>query len=208
MLNVPLRTYRFSLVLIATFLTLPSPVISESQPPKSVATSQIESPENNKKENIVSNSETSSKAGESCSFPTSDEELRKLLTPEQYRITKENGTERPFHNEYWDNKEPGIYVDVISGEPLFSSTDKFDSGTGWPSFHQPISSGEVVTKEDSSHGMVRTEVRSKDSDAHLGHVFPDGPKGSRYCINSGSLRFVPVRDLEKEGLGEYLELFD
>lgn len=140
----------------------------------------------------------------------SDEELKKRLTPEQYRICKQCGTEPPFRNAYWDNKAPGIYIDVISGEPLFSSTHKFDSGTGWPSFWQPIKDSAVTKHEDKSYGMVRVEVKSSKAGAHLGHVFDDGPKptGLRYCINSASLKFIPVADLEKAGLGEYRKLFD
>jgi peptide-methionine (R)-S-oxide reductase len=133
------------------------------------------------------------------------------LTPEQYDVTQNNGTERPFTGEYWDNKEPGLYVDVVSGEPLFASVDKFDSGSGWPSFTKPVDGGNVVEKRDFSHFMIRTEVRSAHGDSHLGHVFPDGPQeagGLRYCINSASLRFIPRDDLEKEGYGEYLSLFD
>ncbi|TNE56588.1 MAG: peptide-methionine (R)-S-oxide reductase [Alphaproteobacteria bacterium] len=133
------------------------------------------------------------------------------LTPEQYRVTQENGTERPFTGTYNDHKEVGIYVDVVSGEPLFASSDKYESGCGWPSFTRPINEARIVELFDDSHGMRRTEVRSKDGDSHLGHVFPDGPKeatGLRYCINSASLRFVSVADLEAEGYGEYLKLFE
>ncbi len=145
-----------------------------------------------------------------CRLPESDAELRKILSPEQYRIMKENGTEMPFQNEYWNNKRPGIYVDRLSGTPLFSSLDKFDSGSGWPSFTRPLRSETVRTIEDRTHGMVRTEVRSAKSDSHLGHVFEDGPgpAGMRYCINSASLRFVPLEELEKQGYGEFKKLFD
>ena len=126
------------------------------------------------------------------------------LSPEQYEVTQRNGTERPFKNAFWDNKEPGLYVDVVSGEPLFTSMDKFDSGCGWPSFTKPIEAENVIENRDISHGMVRTEVRSNAGDSHLGHVFPDGPReagGLRYCINSASLRFIPVAQLEAEGYG-------
>ncbi len=132
------------------------------------------------------------------------------LSPEQYRVTQRDGTERPFENAYWDNKQPGIYVDVVSGEPLFTSLDKFDSGCGWPSFTRPVETENVVEQQDSSHGMTRTEVRSTHGDSHLGHVFQDGPPeagGLRYCINSASLCFVPLNQLESEGYGSYLKLF-
>jgi peptide-methionine (R)-S-oxide reductase len=133
------------------------------------------------------------------------------LSPEQYRVTQRDGTEHPFENEYWDNKEPGIYVDVVSGEPLFASTDKFESHSGWPSFTKPIDSNNVAENVDSGHGRTRTEVRSTHGDSHLGHVFPDGPRdagGLRYCINSASLRFIPLDELESEGYAQYSKLFE
>jgi peptide-methionine (R)-S-oxide reductase len=142
---------------------------------------------------------------------TKNPEAVAQLTPEQYQVTQQCGTEPPFRNEYWDNHEPGIYVDVVSGEPLFASVDKFDSGTGWPSFTVPIEKDNVVEHRDFSHLMLRTEVRSAHGDSHLGHVFHDGPRdagGLRYCINSAALRFIPLDDLEREGYGDYRKLFE
>ena len=140
-----------------------------------------------------------------------DQEAIARLTPEQFHVTQESGTERPFENEFWDHEEPGIYVDVVSGEPLFSSLDKFDSHCGWPSFTKPLESDHVEEFSDRTHGMARTEVRSAHGDSHLGHVFDDGPSdkgGLRYCINSASLRFIPLDELESEAYGEYAKLFE
>src|SRR5436853_5770118 len=160
---------------------------------------------------VHSSSMTTPPTNNQTSAKPAAEELKKKLTPEQFRVTQQCGTEPPFRNEYWDNHKPGIYVDVVSGEPLFTSLDKFDSGSGWPSFTKPIDKNNVSEKSDRTFGMERNEVRSSKGDSHLGHVFDDGPSdkgGMRYCINSASLRFIPVEKLKEEGYGQYLPLFE
>lgn len=181
--------------------------VSEAQAPKS--TPKV-SNKTSEKSSVAKGTTVKEKYNaETCAFPKDDKELKSLLSPEQYEITKKNGTEMPFRNAYWDNHHAGIYVDVISREPLFSSKEKFESGTGWPSFTGPLQKAAVVEKKDISHGMVRKEVRSSRADSHLGHIFDDGPgkDGLRYCINSGSLTFIPLEKMKEEGYEDWIGHF-
>lgn len=206
--------FRFPATVVAVALSAtawvavsPSLRAQQEQPskkPAAVAADQTTTAMNN-----PTNATTDQKSP--SSLKPSREEIKKRLTPEQFRVTCEAGTEPPFRNAYWNEHRPGIYVDIITGEPLFTSLDKFDSGTGWPSFTKPLAKDNVIEHTDRTFGMERTEVRSKSSDAHLGHVFDDGPTdkgGMRYCMNSASLRFVPVEKLEAEGYGKYKALFE
>ena len=154
--------------------------------------------------------QTSDPSDAQCPLPISEEAFKRRLSEEQYAVMRQGGTERPFANAYWNNKRPGLYVDPVTGEALFASTDKFDSRTGWPSFTRPVNPGHIVEHTDTGHGMMRTEVRAKQSGSHLGHVFSDGPgpTGMRYCINSAALRFIPLDEMEQAGYGQYRSLFE
>jgi len=204
-----MKTVYKTFLLVFTAIVISFTIFEFSQ--SSFATENYNHGDMNKAENSMkdNHSTTHQKADNTGYAKPDPETLKKKLTSLQYEVTQEEGTERAFQNEYWDNKKPGIYVDIVSGEPLFSSTDKYDSGTGWPSFSKPIDNGVLVENQDRKLFMVRTEVRSRIANSHLGHVFDDGPDptGKRYCINSASLRFIPVADLEKENYGQYLNLF-